>query len=106
MTRFARRSLLWFALGAVALTAALLVPHAGLPAVSPPLTVAGLGLAAWAAAGSPRFRGLAFTLWVLTFAASAWFYPRLYIWPGSDLQPKQLILPLVQVIMFGMGVTL
>ena len=67
--------------------------------------LAGL-LGALSAAASRRFKSLAFTLWVLAFGASAWFYPWLYTWSWRGWEPKQAILPLVQVIMFGMGVTL
>ena len=63
-------------------------------------------LAALSAATSQRFKSLAFTLWVIAFGASAWFAPSLYTWSLHGWQPKQAIVPLVQVIMFGMGVTL
>ena len=61
---------------------------------------------ALSAATSWRFRSLAFTLWVLAFGASAWFAPWLYTWSLLGWEPKHAIVPLVQVIMFGMGVTL
>ncbi|NUQ61511.1 MAG: bile acid:sodium symporter family protein [Pirellulales bacterium] len=63
-------------------------------------------LCALSAATSRRFQSLAFTLWVLAFGVSAWCYPWLYTWSLRGWEPKQAILPLVQVIMFGMGVTL
>ena len=71
---------------------------------------AGLALLALASAFSPRWRSSAFTLWVLTTVAAAMFFPRpLTYWAGND--PKQVIgpwvfVPLIQVIMFGMGMTL
>jgi len=63
-------------------------------------------LCALSAAASRRFKSLAFTLWVLAFGASAWFFPWIYTWSLHGWEPKHAILPLVQVIMFGMGVTL
>ncbi len=68
--------------------------------------VAAIALLAFAAAASTRFRSLAFTVWVFAFVASATFFPGLYTWQWRGWEPKHAILPLVQVIMFGMGVTL
>ena len=65
----------------------------------------GLASLAMAALSSPRFQSLVFALWVLAFAACALFYPEAFIsWGGFEL--KQAIIPLVQLIMFGMGTTL
>lgn len=63
-------------------------------------------LGALSAAASRRFKSLSFTLWVVAFGVSAWFFPGLYTWSLHEWEPKYAILPLVQVIMFGMGVTL
>ncbi len=66
-----------------------------------------LGFVSLAMAGSssPRFRQLSFALWVLAFAACAMFYPGAFLsWRGFEL--KQAVVPLVQLIMFGMGTTL
>jgi BASS family bile acid:Na+ symporter len=50
-------------------------------------------------------RGVAFTVWVLAFVAASMFYPAAFgTWFGRDL--KILIVPLIQIIMFGMGTTL
>lgn len=52
-----------------------------------------------------RWRGFAFTAWVLTFVAASMVWPRMFgQWFGHDL--KFLIVPLVQLIMFGMGTKL
>jgi BASS family bile acid:Na+ symporter len=57
---------------------------------------------------STRFPGLrryAFTCWVFVFVAASMFYPAAFgTWFGTDL--KILIVPLIQVITFGMGTTL
>lgn len=54
---------------------------------------------------SPRLRTYAFTVWVFVFVAASMFYPAAFgTWFGADL--KILIVPLIQVIMFGMGTTL
>ncbi len=50
-------------------------------------------------------RTYAFTAWVFVSVAVSMFYPAAFgTWFGSDL--KILIVPLIQVIMFGMGTTL
>ena len=55
--------------------------------------------------GHPLLRGVSFTIWVFAFVAGSLFYPGAFgTWFGFDL--KLLILPLIQIIMFGMGTTL
>jgi BASS family bile acid:Na+ symporter len=50
-------------------------------------------------------RSYAFTLWVFAFVAASMVWPRAFgTWFGFDL--KFLIVPLIQIIMFGMGTTL
>jgi BASS family bile acid:Na+ symporter len=62
------------------------------------------GLAA-ASLSHATFKRYAFTLWVFAFVAAAMFYPAGFgTWFGADL--KILIVPLIQVITFGMGTTL
>lgn len=50
-------------------------------------------------------RKVAFTAWVLACVVTAFCYPQVFLKWG-DLQLKTLIVPLIQVIMFGMGATL
>lgn len=51
------------------------------------------------------FSGFTFTLWVCVFVSVAMFYPHAFdTWYGFDL--GILIVPLIQIIMFGMGTTL
>ena len=55
--------------------------------------------------GHAFFKNFAFTLWVFAFVAASMFYPSVFgVWFGMDL--KILIVPLIQIIMFGMGTTL
>ena len=50
-------------------------------------------------------KSFAFTAWVFAFVAVSMVYPRAFgTWFGVDL--KILIVPLIQIIMFGMGTTL
>ncbi len=53
----------------------------------------------------PFLRSYAFTVWVFAFVAGSMFYPVVFMtWGGWDL--GKLIVPLIQIIMFGMGTTL
>lgn len=70
------------------------------PAVVVLFTVLAVGFTCHAA-----LRGVAFTIWVLAFVAASMFYPAAFgKWFDTDL--KVLIVPLIQIIMFGMGTTL
>ena len=51
------------------------------------------------------YKKSAFTIWVLVFVAAAMVFPAAFrVWFGKDL--KILIVPLIQMITFGMGTTL
>lgn len=52
--------------------------------------------------GFPLVRGLSYTLWILTAVTVAMYYPGLFQRAGS-FEFKKLIVPLLQIIMFGMG---
>ena len=67
--------------------------------------VGGMGCLAIAANRHAKFRGFAFSLWVMTLVAAAMFRPELFQKWGTFDQ-KTLIVPLIQIIMFGMGATL
>lgn len=68
------------------------------------LLVALVGLTAWTAR-SGRFAGLTFTSAVITCVAAALLYPHLFLTVGG-YKLTGLIVPLIQIIMFGMGTTL
>jgi bile acid:Na+ symporter, BASS family len=54
---------------------------------------------------STAFSSFSFTFWVFAFVSASMFFPKLFgVWLGYDL--KGLIVPLIQIIMFGMGTTL
>ena len=52
--------------------------------------------------GFQSFKGLSFTVWILTAVTASMFYPQYFTTVG-DFQLKKLIVPLLQIIMFGMG---
>jgi len=69
------------------------------------LLVIALALAAAAMMRQRALKSYAFTVWVFAFVAAALVHPRWFgTWFGFDL--KYLIVPLIQIIMFGMGTTL
>jgi BASS family bile acid:Na+ symporter len=53
----------------------------------------------------PILKSFAFTVWVFAFVAASMFYPTAFMtWSGFNL--GILIVPLIQIIMFGMRTTL
>ena len=52
--------------------------------------------------GTDRFKGLSFTVLIFAAVSLSMYYPQSFIQIG-DFQLKKLIVPLLQVIMFGMG---
>lgn len=70
-----------------------------------PLLVIALGCLAVACSWQRVLKSYAFTAWVVAFVAASMVWPRAFgTWFGFDL--KFLIVPLIQIIMFGMGTTL
>jgi BASS family bile acid:Na+ symporter len=52
--------------------------------------------------GFQKLKGFSYTLWIFTAVTASMFYPQYFISVG-DFQLKRLIVPLLQIIMFGMG---
>jgi len=70
-----------------------------------PLLIGALACLALFVMGHPFLKSFAFTVWVFAFVAASMFYPWMFMtWAGFDL--GKLIVPLIQIIMFGMGTTL
>ena len=69
------------------------------------LCVAAMVCLATSCAYSKHFKGFAFSLWVGAFVMAAMFYPETFQRVGG-FELKRLIVPLIQVIMFGMGTML
>jgi bile acid:Na+ symporter, BASS family len=57
---------------------------------------------ALAVRGFKKLKGFSYTLWIFTAVTTSMFYPQYFISIG-DFQLKRLIVPLLQIIMFGMG---
>jgi len=69
---------------------------------SGPLLIGFFILLAIAVRGFDSFKGLSFTIWIFTAVTASMFYPQYFTSLGS-FQFKTLIVPLLQIIMFGMG---
>ena len=70
-----------------------------------PALIATLASAALCCMGHRALKSFAFTVWVFAFVAASMAYPAAFMtWFGFDL--NILIVPLIQIIMFGMGTTL
>jgi BASS family bile acid:Na+ symporter len=54
--------------------------------------------------GTP-LKGLSFTVWIFASVTTSMFYPKYFLEIGG-FQLKRLIIPLMQIIMFGMGTTM
>jgi BASS family bile acid:Na+ symporter len=67
-----------------------------------PLLIAGLIALATGVRGFNKTRGFSYTIWIFTAVAASMFYPQYFISAGG-FQFKKLIVPLLQIIMFGMG---
>lgn len=52
--------------------------------------------------GFPKFKGFSYSLLILTAVTVSMYYPKYFLGVG-DFQFKLLIVPLLQIIMFGMG---
>ena len=67
-----------------------------------PLFVGFFILLALGMRGFTKVKGLSYTVWIFTAVTTSMFYPQLFLSIG-DFQLKNLIVPLLQIIMFGMG---
>ncbi len=67
-----------------------------------PLVIAFFITLSYAVKGFQPTKGLSFTMWMFTAVAAAMFYPQYFVSMGG-FQLKSLIVPLLQIIMFGMG---
>jgi bile acid:Na+ symporter, BASS family len=67
-----------------------------------PLVIAAFGILALAVRRFEKLKGLSYTLWIFTAVTAAMFYPQ-YFTHAGNFEFKKLIVPLLQIIMFGMG---
>jgi len=75
------------------------------PEMASYLLIGGLAALAVALQGFQRFRGFSYTFWILSAVTVSLYYPGLFTGIGS-FSFKLLIIPLLQIIMFGVGSTM
>lgn len=86
----------------VLLVVSLVFAFSGKYAVTGPLIITFFISLAFAVRGFEMFKGLSFTVWIFTAVTASMFYPQ-YFTSIGNFQLKLLIVPLLQIIMFGMG---
>lgn len=74
----------------------------GLKNISGLLLITALALLATGVRGFPAVKGFSYSIWIFAAVAVSMFYPEYFLSVGN-FQLKKLIVPLLQVIMFGMG---
>jgi BASS family bile acid:Na+ symporter len=89
-------------LSGLTLAGALTSHFSDYPALTGPLLIAGIAVLALAVRGFNALKGISYTLWIFAAVAASLFYPAPFTAVGG-FQLKKLIVPLLQVIMFGMG---
>lgn len=70
--------------------------------IGAPLLIACFVAVAIGVRGFQSTRGFSYTIWILTAVTASMFYPQFFTAVG-DFQLKSMIVPLLQIIMFGMG---
>lgn len=89
-------------ISALCLVLAVIISLSGRLSKAGPLFVGFFILLALGMRGFKKLKGLSYTVWIFTAVTTSMFYPQLFISIG-DFQLKNLIVPLLQIIMFGMG---
>lgn len=74
----------------------------GLKAAAGPALFAGFVMLAFGIRGFPALKGFSYTVWIFAAVTLSMLYPGMFIQVG-DFPLKLMIVPLLQVIMFGMG---
>ncbi len=102
-SRTSSKPLAWLSLSLAATTVVMLLM--GYRAEVGPFAIGSLTCLALFCMRHPFLKSYAFTVWVFAFVAASMFYPQGFkTWGRYEL--KNLISPLIQIIMFGMGTTL
>ena len=95
-------SLSLLVISAISFLGAMILLSTGSASIGGPLLVAGFIALAIGVRGYPSVKGFSYTIWIFTAVTTSMIYPQLFLSVG-DFQLKLLIVPLLQIIMFGMG---
>lgn len=106
-TRLKKNNLfsLFLALSTITLVSGIFLTLRGQIATSGPLTILSFILLALAFRQRDALKGYTFTISIFAAVSCALYYPQLFIQWG-DFSLKGLIIPLLQIIMFGMGTSM
>jgi BASS family bile acid:Na+ symporter len=74
----------------------------GIVSITGVLLITGFITLATGVRGFEKLKGFSYTLWIFTAVIASMFYPQYFISVGN-FELKKLIVPLLQIIMFGMG---
>jgi BASS family bile acid:Na+ symporter len=97
-----RLSYVLLVLSAIFFVTAVYLLSTGVITAGGPLLIAGFIALALGVRGFQSAKGFAYTIWIFTAVTASMFYPQFFVSVG-DFQLKLLIVPLLQIIMFGMG---
>ncbi len=97
-----RISILLLVFSAISFLSSLYLLAANAVSGAGPLLIAGFVTLALAVRGFEPVKGFSYTIWIFTAVTASMFYPQYFLSIG-DFQLKLLIVPLLQIIMFGMG---
>lgn len=89
-------------IASICLMTALALVFTGNTAKAGPLFITLFVALAFGVRGYKAFKGFSYTIWIFAAVATAMYYPQPFISLGN-FQVKTLIVPLLQIIMFGMG---
>lgn len=89
-------------LSALLIVAALIMHFSAVKTLTGILLIAGFISLATGVRGYEKLKGFSYTLWIFTAVTASMFYPQFFTSVGT-FQLKSLIVPLLQIIMFGMG---
>ena len=95
-------SLALLIISAISFLSALYLLFTGSVAAGGPLLITGFIALALGVRGFHSSKGFSYTIWIFTSVTASMFYPQLFVSVG-EFQLKTLIVPLLQIIMFGMG---
>lgn len=95
-------SKLFFTISGLAFSGFLILYFLGKPALTGPLMILFFFTLALGMRGTEKLKGFSFTVLIFAAVSLSMFYPQAFIQWG-DFQVKKLIVPLLQIIMFGMG---
>lgn len=84
------------------LIAAIVMALMGNTADTGPILIAFFIALALGVRGTKTFKSFSYTIWIFTAVTASMFYPQ-YFTAIGDFQLKVMIVPLLQIIMFGMG---